>query len=86
MTKMKHLNLKQVSQKTLIYKKKLFIDSVENWYLDPGDLFGTPRLDPVNLRSDPNRNFFSLNQYNFKKKWNEKKEEYSPGYTLLSSA
>ena len=77
MTKMKHLNLKQVSQKTLIYKKKLFIDSVENWYLDPGDLLG---------RSDPKRNLSSLNQYNFKKKWNEKKEEYSPGYTLLSHA
>ena len=81
MTKMKHLNLKQVSRKTLIYKKKkLFIDTVENWYLDPGDLFGTPRQEW------PNRNFFSLNQYNFKKKWNKKKEEYSPGYTLLSYA
>ena len=31
--------------------KNVFVDSAENWYLDPGDLFSTPRLDPVTLRS-----------------------------------
>ena len=31
--------------------KNVFVDSAENWYLDPGDLFSTPRLDTVTLGS-----------------------------------
>ena len=51
--------------------------------MDPGDLFGTPRLDPVNLRSDPNRNFFSLNQYNIISRRNEMRRKRNIHQVIL---